>query len=57
LTTTTTTKTMKAKYFKEKQKVLQNLLHGQIWPDFEKVSLKMSDKASIFSKWEINKFY
>jgi hypothetical protein len=33
------------KYFKMKQKVLKNSLHGQIWSDFEKVSLKISEKA------------
>jgi hypothetical protein len=38
---------MKVKYFKVKHKVLKNSLqcHGQIWSDFEKLSLKMSGKA------------
>jgi AAA+ superfamily predicted ATPase len=32
---------MEVKYFKVKHKVLKASLHGQIWSDFEKVSLKM----------------
>jgi hypothetical protein len=31
--------------FKVKHKVLKNSLHGQIWSDFEKLSLKISGKA------------
>jgi hypothetical protein len=42
---TTTTKTMQVKYFKVKHKILRNSIHGQIWSDFEKVTLKMSGKA------------
>jgi hypothetical protein len=42
---TTTTKTLEVKYLKGKRKVLKNSLNGQIWSDFEKVSLKMSGKA------------
>jgi hypothetical protein len=42
---TTTTKTMEVKYFKMKHKHLKKISHGQIWFDFEKVSLKMSGKA------------
>jgi hypothetical protein len=30
---------------KKKYKVLKNSLHGQIWSDFVKISLKMSGKA------------
>jgi hypothetical protein len=41
----TATKTMEVKYFEVKHKDLKNSLHGQIWSDFEKVSLKMSGKA------------
>jgi hypothetical protein len=43
--TRTTRKTMEVKYFKVKHKVLKYSLHGQLWSDFEKVSLKMSGKA------------
>jgi hypothetical protein len=43
--TRTTRKTMEVKYFKVKHKVLKNSLHGQLWSDFEKVSVKMSGKA------------
>jgi hypothetical protein len=39
------TKTMAVKYFKVKHKVLKNSLHGQLWSDFGKISLKMSGKA------------
>jgi hypothetical protein len=39
--TRTTTKTMAVKNCK----VLKNSLHGQLWSDFEKISLKMSGKA------------
>jgi hypothetical protein len=45
LLTTTTTKSMKVKYFKVKHKIIKNSLHGQIWFDFEKISLKMSGRA------------
>jgi hypothetical protein len=34
---------------------LGNSLHDQIWSDFEKISLKMSGKACMFSKWPIKK--
>jgi hypothetical protein len=40
-----TTTTMEVEYFKVKHKVLKISLHGQIWSDFEKVSLKMSGKT------------
>jgi hypothetical protein len=43
--TRTTRKTMEVKYFNVKHKVLKNSLHGQLWSDFKKVSLKMSGKA------------
>jgi hypothetical protein len=42
---TTTTKTIVVQYFKVKHKVLRKSFHGQIWFDFDKVSLKMSAKA------------
>jgi hypothetical protein len=48
LLTKTTTKAMAVKYFKVKHKVLKISLHGQIWSDFEKISLKISGKAGIF---------
>jgi hypothetical protein len=44
---------MEVKYFKMKHTILKNSLHGQIWSDFKKVSLKMSGKALILSKWAI----
>jgi hypothetical protein len=43
--TSTTTKIMAVKYCKVKHKVLKNSLHGQLWSDFGKISLKMSGKA------------
>jgi hypothetical protein len=33
------------KYFKVKHKVLKNSIHGQIWSDLEKISLKMSGQV------------
>jgi hypothetical protein len=42
-----TTKIMQVKFSKVIHKVLKNSLHGQIWSDFEKVSLKMSGKAFV----------
>jgi hypothetical protein len=35
---------------------LKNSFHGQIWSDFEKVSLKMLAKTWFFSKWVKTKF-
>jgi hypothetical protein len=43
--TRTTTKTMAVKYFKVKHKVLKNSLHGQLWSEFGKISIKISGKA------------
>jgi hypothetical protein len=39
------TSTMEVKYFKVKHKFFKNSLHGQIWLDLDKISLKMSGKA------------
>jgi hypothetical protein len=40
-------------YFKVKHKVLKNSLHGHLWSDFEKDSLKISGKTWLFFKWVI----
>jgi hypothetical protein len=40
---------MEAEYFKVKHKVLKKSLHGQMWSDLKKVSLKMLGKAYHFS--------
>jgi hypothetical protein len=44
---------MEVKYFIVKHKVLKNLLHGQIWSEFEKVVLGKSGELEFFSKWTI----
>jgi hypothetical protein len=48
---------MEVKYFKVNHRVLKYSLHGQIWSEFEKVSLKISGKGLKFSKWAFKKFY
>jgi hypothetical protein len=51
-----TTKSMEGQYFKMQHKILKNSLHGQIWSDFKKLSLEMSNKIQILSKCLLGKY-